>query len=80
MIAEVADINFEESMQIIVNAMFNAMREELHLQMSKLKVCMKNLFLNFQHRCGSFCSWVDVFYFLKYAIFKGMLDFYIWEV
>ena len=31
MIAEVADITFEESMQIIVKAMFNAMQEELHL-------------------------------------------------
>ena len=31
MIAEVADITFEESMQIIVNAMLNTMREEFHV-------------------------------------------------
>ena len=31
MIAEVADITFEESMQIIVNAMLEAMREEFHV-------------------------------------------------
>ena len=30
-IAEVADITFEESMQIIVNAMLNTMREEFHV-------------------------------------------------
>ena len=31
MIAVVADLTFEESMQIIVNAMLNTMREEFHV-------------------------------------------------
>lgn len=46
----------------------------------RLTYTKKSSNLKSDFRFLDFCRVLDVFYFLKYAVFKGLLALYMWEV
>ncbi len=81
MVEEVADITFSYSMQILVEAMLETVQETFHVTDEQVeRFSTSAFFLSCRHLCRDYCKPLDEFCPLRYAVFKELWIFCMWEV